>query len=191
MPSSWAFASSQSLLACMYSRFAISVCSINWNLLFDKVFYCQPKICINYRDFLTTSSKCINVVMIVEFQRFYCTACVVQPRFNGRGMIPYLIDMSFNVSIRHCKANKPYWLQILLTEFVTPIRRDVTALHYKVLPILYRCLHHFTDNRPKFFGEGIIIFWCESYLAASNKAHFQMVYRQIRILVFFKHPLGQ
>ena len=81
---------------------------INWNLLFDKVFYCLAKICINYRNSLTTLSKSINVVVIVELQRFYCTACVVQPRFDRRGMIPYLIDMSFNVSIRHCKANKPY-----------------------------------------------------------------------------------
>ena len=51
--------------------------------MFDKVFYCLPKICINHCDLLTTSSKCINVVMIVELQRFYSTACVIQPPFDA------------------------------------------------------------------------------------------------------------
>ena len=71
------------------------------------------------------------------------------------------------------------------------MRFCITALYDEILMILYCCLHHFTHNRPKLIREEIVIFWSEGGLATSNKAHFQMVYRQIRILVLFKHPLGQ
>ena len=74
---------------------------------------------------------------------------------------------------------------------MSPAKRYVAAFHRQVLAVLNGGLYDLAYDRPEEFREFLIVFWGKIRHSASDKAHFEMVDREIRISVSFKDPLGQ
>ena len=104
-------------------------------------------------------------------------------------MFSYFIEVSVNEFIREGETNKADGTQIKFIEASPPIERDIATFYYEILTILYCSLYHFTHNRPKLIRKGIIVFWGKISLTTSDHTHFQVIYRQIWILIFLKHTL--
>ena len=135
--------------------------------------------------------KTIDDALVVSFQAVHRTICINQSGFNFRFMSNDLTEMILYIFIAHSKADEPDRRQVLLIEIPPPAKRDIAALNNEVLSVLNRGLNDFPYDRPQVSGKSIIVLWRQTGIAAADKAHFQMIDRQIRVMVLFEHLLSK
>ena len=66
----------------------------------------------------------------------------------------------------HRKANKPYFLQVIIVKLSSPVERDIATLHDKILLIFYRCFDHLLHDRAQVPCQSLIVLQCQSRIAA-------------------------
>ena len=106
-------------------------------------------------------------------------------------MIFYIREIQIDIFISHRKTDKLYVAKIILTEVFSPSERNVASFDDQVLVVLYGRLYHLPDNGPQIFSELVVVFGSKVSIAAPYKAHLQMVYRYVRIVMLFEELLRQ
>ena len=114
---------------------------------------------------------------------------VGEPFFDNVSEVYNIAEMAVYVAFAHNKTYVFYLRQIVGAEAVLPVEWDIAALHNEVLTVLNGGLDHLFQNVPEVRRQLVIVIGRELGLTASYQPHFQVVYGQVGVLVFFKQLL--
>ena len=100
-------------------------------------------------------------------------------------------EMAGYVAFTHNKADVFYLRQIVGVKAALPVKGNITALDYEILFVFNGSLYHLFQNVPEVCRQLVVVIGRELGLTASYKSHFQVVDRQVGVLVFFKQFLRE
>ena len=129
---------------------------------------------------------------VVGGYAFGCAILVDQAVFDDASVFFDIGEMLFDIAFAHDQANISDVRKIFFGKVLLPIERNIATLDDEILIVFDGGLYHFPNDGPQIFRESIVFTQGgELRLLASDQAHFQMVDREIREVIFFKQFLRE
>ena len=101
-----------------------------------------------------------------------------------------IVKMVLDIALAENKAQIADFFQVLRLKILLISERDVAALNNQVLLVLNRRFNDFPHNRPQIFRQGgVAAYRCQGTVSTADEPHFEVIHRQIWIVVLFQQLL--